>query len=720
LFHVSINGKEYTAYENETLLSIARREGIFIPSLCFDPRVEVSGACGLCLAEIADPSGTFAQKPVRACATVAVPGMVIRTDTPRVRQAQKRIIELLLSAHDGDCVAPCRLACPAGTDCQAYIALIAEGKYEEAVNLMYKAHPFPASVARICPRFCEKNCRRAEKGEAVNIAGLKRYAVQQAGKELSPVGLNFTAHPSKGDHSGNAPDAQSVNVLDDSFPIGVNFTVHPSPESPVKRFAIIGGGPAGLTAAYFLRRAGHHVVVYDRAQKMGGLLRYGIPEYRLPKKVLDAELAVLERMGIIFNNDGWLGYTSNPESNNHHNALCVETLCAENDAVIIATGAWNPKPLGCPGDDLPGVYGGTAFLLLVAMGYISKERMPNLNRVVVVGGSNTAIDAARTALRIGAKEVVISYRRTRTEMPAEPREIAEAEAEGVVFKYLTAPIEITAKEVPSEDIPDPAPLISASGIRLQRMSLGEPDESGRRAPVPFSGAEEWLEADMIISAIGQAVEPEISNLNLPNVHIIGDATGQTSYAIEAIAQGKKAAAVILAAFETPPFTLTSQRLTPHSDLPPTPRQTAQALPSAQAKKGWDEIHPDLSPAQAAKESARCLSCGCAGYHKCKLISLTNRLGADPHKYRAKSDSPKLSLPSHDPDKCVLCGLCVRACEKRNGAGQGLLSASHRGIRTVLHTAQLGSPACEGCTDCADICPTGAMKPQCIAPLPPNC
>jgi len=676
LFYVNINGKEYTAYENETLLSIAQREGIFIPSLCFDPRVDVSGACGLCLVEIADPSGTFAQKPVRACATVAVPGMRVRTDTPRIRQAQKRIIELLLSAHDGDCVAPCHLACPAGTDCQAYIALIAEGEYQEAVNLMYEAHPFPASVARICPRFCEKNCRRAEKDKAVNIAGLKRYAVQQAGEEL--------------------------------FPFGVNFTAPPPPETSAKRFTVIGGGPAGLTAAYFLRRAGHHVVVYDRAQKMGGLLRYGIPEYRLPKKVLDAELAVLERMGIIFKNDVWLEYTPNPEMHLNREILCLKAICTENDAVIIATGAGNSKPLGCPGDDLPGVYGGTAFLLLVAMGYISKERMPNLNRVVVVGGSNTAIDAARTALRIGAKEVVISYRRTRTEMPAEPREIVEAEAEDVIFKYLTAPIEITAKEVPSEDINDPAPLISASGIRLQRMTLGEPDESGRCAPVPLPGTEEWLEADIIISAIGQAVETEISNLNLPNLHIIGDATGQTSYAIEAIAQGKKAAAEILAAIKTPPFTLTSDRQTPHPELPPTPRQTAQPLPPAQSKKGWDEIHPDLSPEQAAKEASRCLSCGCAGYHKCKLIFLTNQLNADPHKYKAKSDISKLSTPFHDPDKCILCGLCVRACEKRNGTGQGLLSASHRGIRTVLHTAQLRSPACGDCTDCIDHCPTGAM------------
>ncbi|MCL2240865.1 MAG: FAD-dependent oxidoreductase, partial [Defluviitaleaceae bacterium] len=492
---ITIDGRAYTGQPGQTVLEIAQGAGVFIPSLCFDGRVAASGACGLCLVELEGAS-----RPVRACATVIAPGMAVRTDAPPIRAAQKRILELLLSTHAGDCVAPCRAACPAETDCAGYIKHIAQGEWEEAAALLYEAHPFPASVARICPRPCEKKCRRANQEEAVNIAALKQYGIDVLGQ------------------SGGRP-----------FPADAPFA------APAHRVAILGGGPAGLTAGYFLRRAGHGVTVYDRAPQMGGLLRYGIPEYRLPKEILDAELAVLEEMGIRFVNETALGPSG---------ALTLDALRAENDAVIVAVGASRSKPLGCPGDALPGVLGGTDFLMRVALGDISQGR-PISGKVVVVGGSNTAIDAARTAMRVGATHVIVAYRRTRAEMPAEPQEIAEAEAEGVVFKFLAAPMEIT---------PD--------GIRLQAMTLGDPDASGRRAPVPLPGEQEWLEADMIISAIGQAVEtqglealqatrwntlaahPQTFATNLPGVFAIGDATGQSAYAIEAMAHARKAAAAV--------------------------------------------------------------------------------------------------------------------------------------------------------------------------------
>lgn len=745
MFYVTINGNEYTALPNQTILNIAQREGIFIPTLCDDFRVEASGACGLCLVETEGTS-----KPVRACATVAQPGMVIDTDTPRLRSAQKQILELLLSAHEGDCIAPCRMACPAQTDCRQYISLIKEGKHHEAVTQMYEAHPFPASVARICPAPCEKNCTRTTKDEAINIAGLKRYACEILLNEQKM----FDLQPSTFDFSpsiGNLPPS-TVNPL-------------PSTLSPLtgKSVAIVGGGPAGLTAAYFLRRAGHTITVYDRYPLMGGLLRYGIPEYRLPKKILDAELSVLEQIGIVFKNNIKLSDVDSPAHSTGY-SLSLATLRAENDAVTIAIGASNPKPLDCPGDNLPGVYGGTTFLQLTAMGYISKERLPQLKRVVVIGGSNTAMDAARTALRLGAGEVVVAYRRTRAEMPAEPQEIAEAEAEGVIFKFLAAPIEITMEEIKIEEHPadcvnpmttdydnpvitdslnpvaTDSTLFRASGVRLQQMTLGDPDESGRRSPVPVPGAEEWLEADMIISAIGQIIDaqglkplqltrwgeiikadPDTFATNLPGVYAIGDATGLSAYAVEAIAHGKKAAAAIHEHLTATPLPIKilpkilskvnhTGNLTKSNNNDHTPRQTVTPQPFSQSINNWDEIHPALSPGQAAKEASRCLSCGCSGFDKCKLIFLTNQLNANPDKFKTK---PQKIKPSnfHDPAKCILCGLCVRACEKRNGDGQSLLYPAHRGIRTVINTDLLNSAACKNCTDCKDICPTGAMDGQ---------
>ncbi len=365
MINLTINGKQITAPEGSTILEAARLNDIYIPTLCYDKAVEVYGACGLCVVE-----AEGIPKLLRSCSAKASEGMVINTESDRVVQSRKIAMELLMSAHDGDCVAPCQLNCPAHTDCQGYVGLIANGEYESALKLIKNKIPLPASIGRVCPHPCEKACRRKNVEEPINIAQLKAFAAD-------------------------------MDLKADSYTPDVAA-------STGKKVAIIGGGPAGLTAAYYLAIMGHSVTVYDMMEKMGGMLRYGIPQYRLPKDVLDREIAIIEKTGVKLVNNVKLGKD-----------FTIKSLKAENDAVIVAVGAWKSSSMRTPGEDLEGVYGGIDFLRGVIKG-----NAPEIGeKVVICGGGNTAMDACRTAVRLGAKEVYVVYRRTRNEMPADKLEI---------------------------------------------------------------------------------------------------------------------------------------------------------------------------------------------------------------------------------------------------------------------------------------------------------
>lgn len=419
LVRVNIDNKEIFAEEGKTILEVAHENNIEIPHLCYDKRLKPYGACGLCVVEIEG-----SPKLARACSTYVTDKMVIKTDSPRVRNARKMALELLLSEHRGDCRPPCVLACPAHTDCQGYVGLIANGQFREAVALIKEQLPFPASIGRVCPHPCEEACRRNMVDQPIAIAELKRFV---------------------GD----------IDLLDDGY-------IPPIKPKTGKKVAIVGGGPAGLTCAFFLAKEGHDIVVYEAMPKAGGMLRYGIPEYRLPKGILDKEIELIEKMGVQIKTNMRLGVD-----------ISLEYLRKNYDAVFLAVGAWKSSTLGCPGDSAEGVIGGIEFLRKVSM-----NQPVNLGqRVLVVGGGNTAMDAARTAIRLGAKEVTVLYRRTREEMPAEDIEVNEAEEEGVKFQFLVAPIEV---------ITDGGRV---RALKCQRMRLGDMDESGRRRPVPIEGAE---------------------------------------------------------------------------------------------------------------------------------------------------------------------------------------------------------------------------------------
>ena len=680
----SLDGQEVTAHEGETILEVARRQGKHIPTLCHDPRLEPFTSCFVCLVELEGRPGF-----VPSCATKVAAGMKVLTDSPDVRAARRMALELLMSAHNADCVAPCRLQCPANVDIQTYIAHIAAGEYAEALKTIKRTNPFPAVCGRVCPHTCELQCRRNRVDDPVAINPLKRFVA---------------------DLDALAPEPYLPAVAPDTG----------------KRVAVVGGGPAGLTAAYFLRQKGHAVTVFEMNPKAGGMLRYGIPRYRLPEDVLDREIANILALGIELRTEQKLGRDFD-----------LEELQAQGyDAVFLGIGAWTSSQLGVPGEDMPGVMAGIDFLCAVACG-----RRPDIgSKVVVVGGGNTAIDAARTARRLGA-EVTILYRRTREEMPAAPYEVMEAEQEGVHLQFLAAPVALAADNG------------RVSKLRAIRMELGEPDASGRRRPVPIEGSEFDIEADTVIAAIGQrpdcsclhgevapgmarsgTVQGDLSTMqtDLPWVFAGGDCLTGTATAIEAIACGRKAAINIDRYLRGEPVQPIGK---PWSDslgelqaIPdyifaehrPSPRVQTCAMPAEERLGSFCEVEATINEAQALYEAMRCLECGCASVETCSLRRFAQEYDAAPDRFQVqflhrpvKKDHPFIV---QDANKCIVCGKCVRICLEVQGvAAWGFVD---RGLNTNIQPA-LGQPLlatdCDACGQCVFTCPTGALFPKRVLP-----
>jgi NADH-quinone oxidoreductase subunit F len=397
--------------------------------------------------------------------------------------------------------APCQNACPADQNAWGYVTLISEGKFKEAIALIKEANPLPAVLGRVCVHPCENKCRRAQVDEAVSICALKRFAAD----------------------------------TDMSSPL----SYRPQPEAPKdKKVAVIGAGPAGLAGAYFLALKGYSVTIFEALPVAGGMLAVGIPDYRLPKEILNREIKGITDLGVEIKYNTRLGKD-----------ITTDKLFADGySAVLMATGAHNGQKLRIDGEDATGVVDGVTFLRSVNL----KETDKVKGKVAVIGGGNVAIDAARSALRLGADEVSILYRREKDDMPAYKEEIDDAEKEGIKIYTLVAPNKIVTKGK------------KAVGVECTRMKLGKFDKGGRRTPEPVNSSEFVINADMIIAAVGQT--PDISHLSGDGVKVYkngtlevnkktlattkegifgaGDNVRGPATAVEAVGDGKKAAMAI--------------------------------------------------------------------------------------------------------------------------------------------------------------------------------
>jgi NADPH-dependent glutamate synthase beta subunit-like oxidoreductase/formate hydrogenlyase subunit 6/NADH:ubiquinone oxidoreductase subunit I len=541
----------------------------------------------------------------------------------------------------GECVrlapAPCQMTCPAGIDVPTYVSLIGEGRDAEAIEVIRKDNPFPWVCGLVCTRPCEFMCVRGRIDKPVSIKFLKAFASERA------LSWGQYKNPSK------APDnGQSV--------------------------CVVGAGPGGMSAAYYLALKGYRVRVIESQPSAGGMVLLGIPRYRLPREVIDREVAMLQDLGVAFSFNTRLGQE-----------VSMEDLQQEGFAsVLLAIGAHKAYTLGIPGeDDFPQVLDAIGFLRAVALG---NRAVPG-KKVIVIGGGNVAIDAARTSLRLGAESVILAYRRTRHEMPADEEEVEQAEEEGVEMRFLTVPEAIIGQDNRLE------------GLRCLRAELVAQEGSNRMRPVPVKGSEFVIEADAVIPAIGQQVDTDgiaqLEGLNwtrrstidtnmvsmetsLPGVFAVGDAVTGPATVIEAIGAGKRAAEGIdrylsgIPQPKMPPVPVRRGRITCQAvsaNQKMTAKRPEMALLNIDRRRTtFQQVELGYSEQDARDEAGRCLRC----------------------------------------DICLRCGKCVEICRDKMGVNaleMGYFDFDHPVETDFRMTAE----RCILCGACAANCPTGAMQ-----------
>ncbi len=472
---------------------------------------------------------------------------------------------------------PCQYLCPLETDVPAYLALTAQGRYREAMEVIRRTNPFPAICGRVCMAHCETHCRAGESGKPIAVKEIKRF--------LSDWELA----------AGEPPPVQ------------------PFKKQHEERIAVVGAGPAGLTAAYFLAQWGYEVTVFEALPVAGGMLAVGIPEFRLPRRLLQLEIDAIARSGVTIK-------TNSPVKD-------IDALFAQGfHTVLIAVGAHKNRRLGIPGEKVEGMVDPIAFLKKVNL----KEAAPLLGQNVavvgVVGGGNTAIDSARTALRLGAKNVTILYRRSRAEMPAAESEVQAALDEGIKMEFLVAPTRVISEQG------------RLTAVEFVRMHLGEPDQSGRPRPIPIEGSEFTLPLDALIPALSQdpdlsflktesgidtrqgtvGIDPETFMTARPGVFSCGDAVTGSGDVTTAMATAKTAATVIHKYLRSQPLTREYHVTKPSIIVPPMeglggeeasiPRPEMPMMPAGERRRTFDEVELGLKEEAAVREARRCLRC----------------------------------------------------------------------------------------------------------------
>jgi formate dehydrogenase major subunit len=690
LVKLEIDGRRVTADGNQTILEAARQHGIdTIPTLCHDQQLEPFASCFVCVVKVRG-----ARTLLPACSTKVSSGMVVETSSPEVRQSRKAALELLLSDHYADCIGPCQLSCPAEIDIQGYIALAAIGKYKDAIALIKENNPLPSVCGRVCTRPCEvKGCRRTMLDEAVGIDYIKRY--------ISDLDLNSrdVYRPALAPRNG-------------------------------KKVAIVGAGPAGLSAAYYLAIKGYDVEIFEGQPEPGGMLRYGIPEYRLPKDVLDLEIGQILALGPKLTSNMTLGKD-----------FTIASLKRDGfDAVFLGIGAWRSSLMRVQNENAAGVLSGIDFLRNFGL----RKKIDIHGTVAVVGGGNTAIDCARTALRLGVGDVKLLYRRTRNEMPANDAEINDAIEEGVKMEFLVAPTKV---------LTDPSGRVT--GLECQRMELGEPDASGRRSPKPVRGSDYIVPVDFVLAAIGQSttvtdlidgkvkdflpagealgltrwqtvqVNEKTFETTVEGVFSGGDVVTGAATAIEAIAAGRKGAYSIdtylregVARPEPREFlsrkdTFAKVAIGDLRSQEAKPKRIMPLIPVDERVKSFVEVELGYSAADLAEEATRCLECGCVALFDCDLRKYATEYGVEVKKFLGEARQHQRDtthpLIELDPNKCILCARCVRICS--DVVGVSAYGFINRGFSTVVAPAlgdSLLDTGCVSCGLCIGTCPTGAI------------
>lgn len=495
-----------------------------------------------------------------------------------------------------DKLPPCNTACPAGNDIRGFLKLITQGKPLEAWKFIKETSPLPGVCGRVCPHPCEKSCNRSQFDNALSIHALERLAADSALHEkVEPPGVSLKT----------------------------------------QRVAIIGSGPAALSAAYFLARDGYPVTVFEAMPEIGGMLRAGIPEYRLPRNILDKEIADIKALGVAF-----------------ATSALIEDVrkLKEYAAVVVAVGAHRSHKLNIAGEDSEGVISGTEFLSKLNSG---KECRIG-KKVIVVGGGNTAIDAARSVRRLGAESTVV-YRRTDTEMPAIKEEVADAIEEGVRMVFLATPVKIATDKNGN------------NAVQFIRMMLGEPDEKGRRRPEPVKGSEFKMEADLVIIAIGEeadlsflptGVKLSESGINIGGMRLYGsgDAVTGAGTVAAAIGSGRRVARAVIGDLQKQVVEPeTSRGSVPFDDIntayfshQPTIKFTK--LPMKERLSGFVEVNRGITLTEGIEESGRCFSCGaCRQCDNCFIFCPDLAI-------KKKNGDYEINL-----DYCKGCGVCCEEC-----------------------------------------------------------
>ncbi|MBA7660167.1 Ferredoxin--NADP reductase [subsurface metagenome] len=595
---------------------------------------------------------------------------------------------------------PCSAECPLGTNVKAYVSLIAAGRFSDALEVVRRTNPFPGICGRVCPHPCEDQCIRGEIDEPVSIALLKRFL---ADYEL---------------RTGVVPRYKQLDKKD-------------------SKVAVIGSGPAGLTCAADLARLGYKIDVFEKLSIPGGMMAVGIPAYRLPKDILQVEIAAIEALGVEIKLNMPID-----------NGTKFDELVREFDAVFIAVGAQKPGKLDIPGEqDVQ--QGLVDWTILLRESHLRRGKPPG-DTVVIVGGGNTAVDCARVALRLGTKNVRILYRRSIEEMPAYKEEVAGAEDEGIKIDFLTAPVRLLNERG------------KLAGVECMRMRLGEKDKSGRRKPVPIPNSQFVIRCDAIIPAVGQeldpsflrgkhklkvsskhllVVDPDTMTTNQKSVFAGGDAVTGSASVPEAIAAGHRAARSIDRyinglPLKCPPVDVCHdlKELTTEVATPPKMLRIAGLrLQAGERKYSFDEIDRGLTELQAVAEAERCMRCGpcmeckeCVGGCDSKQIIIEPaelsakklfeeqgtmvRVEQDIHRkiaaqgavssYKDEQYMASVFTVKIDEHLCRGCGVCEEIC------GYRAVQVVYRGDGVFY--AEVNEDMCRGCGTCVAVCPSGAL------------